>query len=89
MFPDTYDVELVRRSLRPVRLYHWMQVLEHRRLAKSAEAQESNLGLWIAASHEKVANEHISHVQSLNEFFEIGDTAERDQIAMEAANPRT
>lgn len=88
MFPDTFDVDEVRKHLRPVRLYHWMQVLEARKCANECREMQTNLGEWMAATHDKIANEHIGFVQSMNEFFEIGDTAEADQIKLEQSGEK-
>lgn len=88
MFPDTFDVDEVRKHMRPVRLYHWMHVIAARDRANEARAMESNLGEWIAATHDKIANEHLGFVQSMNEFFEIGDTAESDQIKLEQSGEK-
>lgn len=88
MFPDTFDVDEVRKQLRPVRLYHWMQVLAARKRADDNRRMQSNLGEWLAATHDKIANEHLGFVQSMNEFFDIGDTAEADQIKLEQSGEK-
>lgn len=89
MFPDTFDADevrgQVRERLRPVRLYHWMQVLASRNSANECRKMQTNMGEWMAATYDKIANEHLGFVQSVNEFFDIGDTAESDQIKLEAA----
>jgi hypothetical protein len=69
--------------LRELRLWHWEQALHCRaesqafaKLAKvsaSAKACNSMAGNW----HEK-ANLHVKFVQTLNDFFPVGDTAEND-----------
>lgn len=83
MSDQKIDPEIVRNTMRPIRLYHWVKVLKHRQISRDASGS-SNLGNRIADSHEKIANQHLGFVQALNEYFEIGDTAERDQIALEA-----
>ncbi len=88
MFPDTFDVDEVRKHLRPIRLFHWMHVLAARKKASECRDMQSNLGEWLAATHDKIANEHLGFVQSMNEFFDIGDTAEADQIALENSDEK-
>lgn len=87
MSDQKIDPEIVRNSLRPIRLYHWVKVLKHRQIARDASGS-SNLGNRIADSHDKIANEHLGFVQSMNEFFEIGDTAEADQIKLEQSGEK-
>lgn len=62
-------------KLRALRLWHWQGVLYNRKLAnyyaniRNAAATESR---------QKKANFHLSQVQLLNDFFQMGDTAEND-----------
>lgn len=60
-------------GLRNLRLYHWQAVLRLRRYAKDCEARRSD-----ADHYNKRAVFHLTQVQLLNDFFPIGDTAERD-----------
>lgn len=60
------------QRLREARLWHWKQVLSQRKMA-----EEWNNSI-LAAAFNTLANFHLGHVQTLNEFFEIGDTAEKD-----------
>lgn len=57
-------------GLRDLRLYHWQAVL---RLRTYADMRKSD-----SEHYHKRANFHLGQVQLLNEFFPIGDTAERD-----------
>lgn len=60
-------------ELRAVRLWHWRQLLDGRRVELALE----RMGADPHAAHQ-ASNFHLRAVQSLNEFFAIGDTAERD-----------
>ena len=63
--------------LRELRLWHWREAMKQR-------ARERRLESFIVPLPEKVgqarelANFHIKQVQTLNDFFPMGDTAERD-----------
>jgi hypothetical protein len=61
-----------QKRLRELRLWHWKQVLIWRDLAKYASSRH------FADSYNKAADEHIKFVQTLNDFFDVGDTAEKD-----------
>lgn len=69
--------------LRELRLWHWKQGLKHRQLQYSAEkalmknTKSESIKLYVD-SYKSEANVHFTAVQTLNEFFPIGDTAERD-----------
>jgi len=67
LLPDSLLV-----SLRALRLWHWKECLKAREAAKHVEFSISK----------KLANReadfHLKQVQLLNEFFETGDTAERN-----------
>lgn len=69
--------------LRELRLWHWKLGLKHRQLQYDLEAQQgtrkksSSLKDCIK-TYSDAANVHFTAVQTLNEFFPIGDTAERD-----------
>lgn len=62
--------------LRQLRLWAWLQVKTHRRCQEDAE----RAGLAaIAAVHKKVANDALGHVQTLNDFFPVGDNASEEE----------
>jgi hypothetical protein len=63
---------LTQRRLRELRLWHWQQCLTHRKAAQGARTQS------FRDLENTAADEHIRAVQTLNEFFATGDTAERD-----------
>lgn len=58
--------------LRGLRLYHWLEVVEYRRLA--ADYPRTDL----IRCYNAKADMHLKFVQTLNEFFPVGDTAEQD-----------
>lgn len=60
-------------GLRALRLYHWQAVLRLRSYAADADMRKSD-----SEHYNKRANFHLTQVQLLNDFFPIGDTAERD-----------
>ena len=60
-------------GLRDLRLYHWQAVLRLRVYAADVDMRKSD-----SEHYNKRANFHLSQVQLLNDFFPIGDTAERD-----------
>lgn len=78
------DLNVIRATLRPIRLYHWLKLREHRKLEREAINQQTNIGQMIANTHYQICSQHLGFIQSMNEHFEPGDTAERDQIALEA-----
>jgi len=61
--------------LRAIRLHHWDAAMSDRRLERFAEDAGN---IKAAISFRADANLHLTFVQTLNEFFEIGDTAEND-----------
>lgn len=64
--------------LRALRLWHWKQVVDLRK-AQNRFIRENTTGSLIRAEQKKIrANMHIGFVQTLNEFFEPGDTADGD-----------
>lgn len=81
---ERIDVEVIRNKLRPVRLYHWMKLQEHRKLENEGASMKTNIGNMIANTHNRICWQHLGFIQSMNEYFEAGDTAERDQITLEA-----
>lgn len=60
-------------GLRALRLYHWQAVLNLRSYAADADMRKSD-----SKHYNKRADFHLTQVQLLNDFFPIGDTAERD-----------
>lgn len=73
-------------GLRKLRLHHWICALQ---IAPHIERLElvSNVGIKFSRIERREANlahlkmcksRHLNFVQLLNDFFEIGDTAERD-----------
>jgi hypothetical protein len=78
-----FDMNLIRETLRPIRLYHWVKLQEHRKLEQEGAAMKTNMGNMIANSHNRICSQHLGFIQSMNEHFEPGDTAERDQIVIE------
>ena len=81
---ERIDVEVIRNKLRPVRLYHWMKLQEHRKLENEGASMKTNIGNMIANTHNRICCQHLGFIQSMNEYFEAGDTAERYQITLEA-----
>jgi hypothetical protein len=72
-------------GLRKLRLWHWQGVMHHRAREKqyhtyaregAPKLRERNVRS--AEYHYNAANFHTKQVQMLNEFFPIGDTAEKD-----------
>lgn len=58
--------------LRALRLWHWLALLRARQHERNAVSSS----LMTKYAHE--ASEHLGFVQSLNDFFQPGDTAEAD-----------
>lgn len=71
------DPELSAR-LRALRLYHWRAAMKFRESQRDLEVFKSRSLKDCIKNYDKFANEHLTAVQTLNEFFGIGDTAERD-----------
>lgn len=67
-------------NLRAIRLFHWDAAMKERKEEQEALNMQSNLGNMIANAHNRAANQHLTFVQQLNEFFEVGDYAEYDAI---------
>lgn len=68
--------------LRKLRLWHWHMAMRHRKAENElieikAKHGGSSLKSCIK-TYSEAANLHLTAVQTLNEFFEIGDTAEQD-----------
>jgi hypothetical protein len=60
-------------ALRALRLHHYQAMLRLRSYADDADMRKSD-----SQHYNKRANVHLGFVQTLNEFFPIDDTAERD-----------
>lgn len=88
----TVTSETIRR-LRALRLWHWREALARRAMAQNAEqraeavADERYAGQMrnVAALRNSEADAHIYAVQTLNDFFPAGETAEQDDAAERAA----
>lgn len=78
---------LIKMKLRGLRLWHWRLALQHRaaerELEALAEQRKSGSLKSSIKTYADAANVHFSAVQTLNEFFEIDDTAERDEAENE------
>lgn len=61
--------------LRPIRLHHWREYLHECRREKAYTSFKAPK--HAEAAHAR-ATFHMHAVQTLNDFFPIGDTAERD-----------
>lgn len=68
-------------GLRALRLWHWQQAMAARQQEKDAKAGLI-AGDWEAL--DKLVGFHIKHVQTLNDFFPFGDTAEHDEDKRQA-----
>ena len=81
---------LIKMKLRGLRLWHWRLALRHRAAERELEAlaEQRNSGSLKNSikTYADAANVHFSAVQTLNSFFEIGDTAEKDEAENETAN---
>lgn len=60
-------------ALRMLRLWHWQQVVMRRRFANGERLTQRYRDMENSA-----ADQHLAFVQTLNNFFPAGDTAERD-----------
>jgi hypothetical protein len=68
---EAQQVESLGR-LRALRVWHWRSLLRFRNLARQAVNSDD------VRRYNAEADTHLGFVQSLNDFFEVGDTAERD-----------
>lgn len=64
-----------QERLRNLRLWHWSMVSYHRSTAVDMRRREDRMG---GVYHDAQANFHLKAVQTLNDFFPVGDTAEQD-----------
>lgn len=60
----------IQAVLRQIRLHHWKEASKYRYAANLNEVDET--------PYIELANTHMRYVQTLNEFFPIHETAERD-----------
>lgn len=64
--------EATLERMRALRLWHWLEIMELReRIRRSRSPVEAEL-------LDHYTGPHMTAVQSLNEFFDVGDTAEAD-----------
>lgn len=73
--PVSSPDEKVLSEVRDLRLWHWQELLKCRKV----QAGAANTALW--HNYEKLVSHHMRAVQTLNSFFPVGDTAERDHAA--------
>lgn len=71
---------LVKMKLRGIRLWHWQQAMKYRAAQRHLETFNSRSLRDCIKRYDEAASVHLSAVQTLNEFFDIGDTAEQDEI---------
>lgn len=64
-------------ELRALRLWHWKECLANREIAQDARGAGSAFARD-SAEFSRRANFHLKAVQTLNDFFPAGDTAEGD-----------
>lgn len=64
--------------LRALRLWHWKMALSYREQQVHLESFKSRSLKDTINRYKAAADRHLTAVQTLNEFFPIGDTAERD-----------
>jgi hypothetical protein len=69
---------LLSSRLRELRLSHWRAAMKFRAAQRNLEEFKSRSLKDCIKRYDTYANEHLTAVQTLNEFFDIGDTAERD-----------
>lgn len=62
-------------NLRPVRVYHWRAVCRARKHATACQREGKH---GPAKKYEERLAVHMKHVQALNAFFPLGDTADND-----------
>lgn len=76
-------------GLRQLRLWHWKKALQNRasqgrhetyadEFEKAHPGKVNRYNRGIARTHARNANFHLGAVQSLNDLFPMGDTAEQD-----------
>jgi hypothetical protein len=61
------------KHLRELRLWHWKQMLE-----ASRRSRDMRLSVTHRAEFDKQHSFHMKAVQTLNDYFAPGDTAEQD-----------
>ena len=69
---------LIKMKLRELRLWHWQQAMRYREQQRTLEEFKSRSLQDCIKNYDKFASFHLTQVQTLNEFFIIGDTAEQD-----------
>lgn len=66
--------------VRKLRLWHWQKAMHYRKMQRELEEFKTRSLRDCIKRYDEAANIHLTAVQTLNEFFEIGDTAEQDEI---------
>ena len=74
-FPVTPMNKLSGDKLRNLRLWHWREAMHYRKRAKVWRQRGKS---DMEREMDERANQHIKFVQTLNDFFPMGDTAEQD-----------
>lgn len=70
--------------LREIRLWHWRKVLDASCEIRYYELMQQQGNAWSGFGNAKLLHAkevhalHIGFVQTLNDFFPVGDTAEKD-----------
>ena len=62
--------------LRALRLWHWNEAMRQRRRTKGAKRAGEHTDE--SRRFDQRAGQHIKFVQTLNDFFPVGDNAEQD-----------
>ena len=78
------------KRLRDTRLHFWIELVAARARQKLSDAFPNLCNSPDAAEHikcERIANNALKHIQTLNIFFESGDTAERDYHKFMSGEP--
>lgn len=72
-------------ELRALRLWHWRHAMQCRKNAREARERTDGVMLGLEEVFDRAADDHIKFVQTLNIFFAVGDTAEKDDDKNKAA----
>lgn len=78
MINPTYVEPMLRERIRALRLWHWQQAMKYREAQRDLVLFSSRSLRDCIKNYDKAANVHLTAVQTLNEFFDIDDTAEQD-----------
>jgi hypothetical protein len=63
------------QALRELRLYHWREMI-----MSMAEVYNDPRTCAVSNVANQTANMHLGFVQTLNDFFPVDDTAEKDNV---------